>query len=62
MEAGEAVDVQAPILVALVDDDPGICRILSRALRPAFRVLTAETGAEALRLLDRPRACKVTWL
>ncbi|MGE5092160.1 MAG: response regulator, partial [Bacillota bacterium] len=36
----------------VVDDDPGICRIVERALTEAgFRVLVAGDGREALRLL-----------
>lgn len=36
----------------VVDDDPGICRIMERALAEGgFRVLVAADGREALRLL-----------
>ncbi|HRF47092.1 MAG TPA: response regulator [Anaerolineales bacterium] len=40
--------------ILLVDDEPSVLAALKRALRPdGYRILTAESGAEALELLER---------
>jgi DNA-binding response OmpR family regulator len=37
--------------ILVVDDEPALCRLLTDALSPGFRVSCAGTAAEALRLL-----------
>ena len=41
------------ITVLLIDDEPAVCRALSRLLRfLGFQVLTAHSGAEAIQIAD----------
>lgn len=48
----EAVNVASKKKVLIVDDEPAIVQLFFRAFRRHFDVLTAESGAEALALLE----------
>lgn len=46
--------VERPMTLLFVDDEPGILNALRRLFRPSgYRILTAESGAEALEVLAR---------
>lgn len=51
---------QPPALVLIVDDEPGPGESIRLMLEPRFRVITAESGEQALRLLRRELVDVVT--
>lgn len=46
--------VKKEVCIQVIDDDPGICRLMRRHLEPlGYRVITASTGIDGLAQLDR---------